>query len=167
MDNPIYGDENSTLQKVIFYLSVAVVAIISIVSIALLIVFTFIKDGHWPHILFAVAIVAIMIPGIIMLWFHKRDDGTMDSKLKIVTIAIWLVVIFVSIVGICYVFGLTFPGQKCNKMGSHDHLYRYKDNKCFKPVYCMERVYGCVYWDSDLNSHCGLYNTTTQLCIPG
>lgn len=173
MDNPIYGDEHSTLQKVLFYSAAAIILLVSGITITLLIIFTFIKNGHWPHLLFATAIVAIMVPGIIMLIFHKRDDGTMDSKLKIVTISIWVVVLFACVVGICYVFGLTFPGKKCEAKGylsGHDkdkpygYMYRYTDGQCFHPIPCMAKPNACVAWSHDGSPYCGSFNFTTSIC---
>lgn len=172
MDNPIYGDENSTIQKVAFWISAAFIAILSIVTIALLVTFAFIPDGHWPHVLFAAAILAIMVPGIIMLIFHKRDEGTMDSKLKIVTITIWIVVIFACVVGICYVIGLLkYPGSECYKHkvsgrsgNNWGYLFRKSDKKCFHAISCLGQENSCVYWDTSKLPWCGYYNITTQIC---
>ena len=177
MDSPIYGDENSTKQKILYYSFAAFITILAAVSIALLITYTFLSNGQWPHILFAATILAIMIPGVIMLVFHKRDDGTMDSKLKIVTVSIWLVVVFACVVGICYVFGVTFPGEKemnaCRKRGyasghenskTYGFMYRFSDYKCFDPVPCMSLPNSCVVWDNSGMPMCGIFNFTSSIC---
>jgi len=172
MDNPIYGDEHSTVQKVAFWVSAAFIAILSIITIALLVTFAFLPDGHWPHLLYAVTIVAIMIPGIIMIIFHKRDDGTMDAKLKIVTIGIWLVVIIACIVGVCYVFGLIkYPGYDCYKKTvsgrsgkEYGFLFRKSDKHCFHAISCIGQENRCVYWDSSNMPWCGSFNVTTGIC---
>mmetsp|Transcript_5768 Transcript_5768/g.8489 ORF Transcript_5768/g.8489 Transcript_5768/m.8489 type:complete len:184 (+) Transcript_5768:28-579(+) len=180
-DQPIYGDENSKTKKIILLIiSIAVGTIVLVTSI-LLIVYGIIQ--HWQHFVFLALILSLFIPQGILLVLQWRLPHSMDPRLKIINVVLFILIIAACAASLTYVFGITYQGKACLDSGTDKTptLYRKDTDFCysittttataiFKPNTCVrfgiaknpaeepDQQYADVITSA-------FYNQTTQQCL--
>eukprot|EP00761_Pharyngomonas_kirbyi_P012565 gb/GECH01012592.1/.p1 GENE.gb/GECH01012592.1/~~gb/GECH01012592.1/.p1 ORF type:complete len:165 (+),score=16.60 gb/GECH01012592.1/:1-495(+) len=163
MDQPLFGDENKKSKKIVTWVLVSILAIITLATIIMAIVKGSLATPLlYQHYIFSGLLLALFVYTLTLIIWDKKADEIPAFKALIVFMGI--LVIVACVVLLFYIWGLSWPGSDCHDKNG---MFVYDSGTCYTDqaaIDCLGKPGNCLVMQYDGEFRCGTYNFTSTEC---